>query len=928
MYCQPVMPRGGRFLPTLLLVLALAACGAGEKPEALLASARDYLAKNDAKSAIIQAKNALQKNPDLPEGRYLLGLALLRDGDAAGGEAELRKAIALGQPGMTVAVPLAQALLAQRQYKKVSDEFSDTVLPQAADQASLQTALASAYAAQGKTEQSREAMGTALRADPNNAAALLFEARDKATKRDFDGALAIVESVIARAPANHEAWRLKGEVLWRGKGDAAAALLAYRKAIGIKPDYVAAHGDVVGLLVGQGNFDDAAKQLELLVKLAPNNVQTKYFEALLAYRRKDLKLAREAAQQLVKLAPGHAPSLQLAGAIELDQDSLALAEAYLAKAVEIAPQQLAARRLLVNTYLRSGQNARALAVLQPALKNDNVDAATNALAGRVYLQNGDAGTAESYFAKVAKQDPKNTRARTALALTHVASGQGDAALNELQEVAASDSGTTADLALISVQLRQKEYDKALKAIDALEKKQPDKPLAANLRGRTLLAKRDLEGARKSFERSVALSPTYFPSVASLAAMDMAEKKPDEARKRFEAVLAQDPRNAQALLALAQLAARTGGSKEQVTELVVRAVAANPTEKSLRLVLVDMYLRNKDPKAALSAAQNAVAALPDSYELLDALGQAQQASGDMNQAIIAFNKAAVMQPLSPQPQMRLAQAYVIAKDSSAAAGSLRKALKIKPDLLDAQRGLVVLAVERKDFTEAQAIAKTVQKQRPKEPAGYLLEGDVAANQQKWDAAIEVFRAGLKQVVSPELATKLHAALGASGKTAERDRFDAAWLKDHPKDTVFRLYLGDAATARGDYAAAEKIYANVIQIQPANAIGLNNLAWVSGKLKREGAIALAEKAVALDPSQPGYMDTLAMLLSGQNNYAKALEWQNKAVALQPQVGVFRLNLAKIHIQGGNKDLARKELDELAKLGDKFRGQAEVAELLKSL
>jgi predicted Zn-dependent protease len=73
---------------------------------------------------------------------------------------------------------------------------------------------------------------------------------------------------------------------------------------------------------------------------------------------------------------------------------------------------------------------------------------------------------------------------------------------------------------------------------------------------------------------------------------------------------------------------------------------------------------------------------------------------------------------------------------------------------------------------------------------------------------------------------------------------------------------------------------------------------------------------------------MLLMDKNDLAKALEWQNKAVGLQPANGLFKLNLAKILIKSGNKDQARKELDELTKMGDKFNGQAQVAELRKSL
>ena len=67
-------------IPALLLALLLVACG--EKPEAMLNSAKDYLAKNDAKAAVIQVKNALQVNPDLPEARLLIGKALLETGDA------------------------------------------------------------------------------------------------------------------------------------------------------------------------------------------------------------------------------------------------------------------------------------------------------------------------------------------------------------------------------------------------------------------------------------------------------------------------------------------------------------------------------------------------------------------------------------------------------------------------------------------------------------------------------------------------------------------------------------------------------------------------------------------------------------------------------------------------------------------------------
>jgi len=97
----------------------------------------------------------------------------------------------------------------------------------------------------------------------------------------------------------------------------------------------------------------------------------------------------------------------------------------------------------------------------------------------------------------------------------------------------SDTGTSADMALISAHLKRKEFDKALAAIDKLEAKQPANPAAVNLRGRIQLAQKDPVGARKSFERALTIAPSYFAAVASLVALDVADKKPDDAKKRFE-----------------------------------------------------------------------------------------------------------------------------------------------------------------------------------------------------------------------------------------------------------------------------------------------------------------------------------------------------------------------------------------------------------
>jgi cellulose synthase operon protein C len=913
-------------ISTALLAAFLGGC-AGESPEALIASGKDFLAKDDSKAAVIQLKNALQKNPELGEARFLLGKALLESGDAAGAELELRKAIDLKYAGDQTIPLLAQAILATGKPRKVTDEFAKMEVAAGEPLANLKTTLSIAYAAQGNREAALDALNAALAAKPDYAPAQLADARYKASSRHFDEAQVIVDSVLSKNPNNDDALMLSGS-LQSVNGNQEAAIAFYRKAVAVRPASLQANSAIISSLFQQQKLDEAVKQIDALKKVAPQHPQTLYLDAQANFQRKDFKAARELVQQLLKVMPNNPNGLQLAGAIEFQLNSYAQAEIYLSKALQLAPTLPLARKLLVSNYLRAGQPAKALSTLQPVIVGIEKDPTLLALAGETYLQNGDANKAAEYFAKASKLDPDNTAKKTSLALAHLAQGKTTGAFEELEQISLTDEGTTADLALIAAYLRTNQTDKALKAIDSLERKRPDTAATYNLRARTLLTKKDIPGARQNFEKALSINPKFFPAAASLAAIDIVEKKPDDARKRFESVLAADPKNIQAMLALAELRATNGGTQEEVAGLIEKAVTANPSEAAPRLALIQYHLKSKNIKKALTAASDAAAAIPDKPEILDALGRTQQASGDTNQALITYNKLAAMQPASPLPQMRVAEIHLATKNKDEAARSLRKALEIKPDLIEAQRGLIMLAMDAKKSADALALARQVQQQRPKEAAGFIFEGDIRAVDKAWPEAITVYRNGLKQIAAPELAIKLHAALLASGNAAEAEKMAATWMKEHPKDVAFRLHRGDVATARKEYATAAQFYREALEVQPNNPTLLNNLAWVSGQLKAPKAIEYAEKANQLSPNQPPFMDTLAMLLANKGETAKAIELLRNALGIAPQATAIQLNLAKVLISVGKKDEARKELDAIAKLGSKFSGQAEVGRLQKEL
>lgn len=443
-----------------------------------------------------------------------------------------------------------------------------------------------------------------------------------------------------------------------------------------------------------------------------------------------------------------------------------------------------------------------------------------------------------------------------------------------------------------------------------------------------MLRRDAVGARRSFEQALAIDPLYFPAVASLAALDLTEKKPDAARKRFDDLIKAEPKNYRAMMALASLLTRTGGSAVEITGLIERAVQAGPAEPGPRLQLIEHHLVARNAKSALSVAQTAAAALPANHELVHALGRTLLASNDFQQALTTFNKLATMQPNAPQAQLGQADAHLGLKDYAGAERSLKRALEVSPKLLIAQRGLVGLMISDRRFPEALAMAKAVQKERPAEFVGYQLEGDVELQRKNWDAALSAFRAGLQKARSPEAAIKLHHALTTAGRNQEAEQFSSNWQKENARDLAFRFYLGDAALGLKDWALAESRYREVLQFQPDNAMALNNVAWLLMKQSKPGSLALAEKANALAPNQPALLDTLAMSLAADKQIDKAIALQKKNVERVPDDGGMRLNLARLHLQAGDKPQARVELERLAKLGKRFADHAEVSELLKGV
>ena len=171
-----------------LAVVCATAC-TDNNPERNIQAAKDFIQKKDFKSAEIKIKSVQQKNPDLPEGRYLLGTIMLAQQNPVAAEIEFRKARASGYPDNQVIPELARATLLAGQAQKVVDEWSSLHLDAPAADAKLQTTLADAYLVLKKPALAESALAAALTADSNYGPAQVARARIKAISGDFSAAL-------------------------------------------------------------------------------------------------------------------------------------------------------------------------------------------------------------------------------------------------------------------------------------------------------------------------------------------------------------------------------------------------------------------------------------------------------------------------------------------------------------------------------------------------------------------------------------------------------------------------------------------------------------------------------------------------------------------------------------------------------------------
>lgn len=938
-------PRSRRYASLRAVVLVLASCtgalamqsgwAADAKASRYYEDALTRYEKEDLTGAIIQLKNALQIDKTMLPVQMLLGKALLQNGDVVAAEVAFNEALRLGVNRAEVVVPMAQAYLAQGKQKLVLDQALFAVAGLPADvQAQVWLLKGAASADLGDLRGALKSIEEARVLTPRAANAWLAEVSVRIRGKQLKEADAAVQQALDLAPNSAEAWYQKGAVA-HVSGNLTLTLEAYNKALLLEPKHVEARVARAGIYFDLNRLPEAQADVDMLRRTSEREPRVAYMQALLAERAGQPEAANKALKDLVSLIDPvpldfirYRPQLlMLNGLAHYGLNEPEKAKQYLEE-FQKAQGRTPVAKLLAQIYLSEGNTARAITLLEDYLKVSGNDGQAMTLLASALMAKGQHVRAASLMQQ-ALQTKDSPEFRTVLGISLIRSGQTGSGITELEAAFKKDPRQTqAATALLGLYLRAGQANKAITLAETLVKQQPGNAGFHNLLGMAKGQGGDVAGAKAAFEQAIALDPTLVSAKLHLARVEIATRAYDAAAARLAAILKENDKNTDAMGEMALLADRRGQNTDAQRWLEKATDLSGPKETRWGLALSDYHLRRGRPALALDAIKNVSGKAPEDLAVLLAYARAQLANGDATGAKSNLNTATKVAAFNSQPQVEIALLQMAAKNLPGAAYSLDKALSTSPTFLPAMALMTEVELRQGEPAKAEKRARDIVAQNPKRAVGYLLLGDVAQSRGQAAPALDAYRRAHQIEPSTQTFIKLFGAL--SGQDGGKPALQLAqqWVKAHPGDAPAHKTLANAYARAGQYAQAKGAYEQLLKLTPDDSDAINNLANVLLRLKDPSAIAMAEQAVAKNPTNSNAIDTLgwALFQSGQSD--RALQLLRDARLRQPASAEIRYHLGAVLAQTGRKTEAQEELEAALKLGQNFDGKAEAQTLLKTM
>jgi putative PEP-CTERM system TPR-repeat lipoprotein len=915
----------------LILVHIFAAVGAALADESLAYydRAAKYVEAGKLEAAVIELKNALQRDPANVEARLLLGNVYLRLGDGSSAENTLKAAERYGIDGDRIAAPLGRALLLQGRFTEVLSGF-DPAGREPSIAFELGLLRGEAQTGLGQLSEARMTYEGLSKDSPGDARVPLGLARIALAEGKFEAVESHAAAALALSPDLAEATFLRAEAQ-REKSDPEGAVPLYRQTIDSKTApfamKVQARLGLTAALIALGRDAEAEAELAALQSSAPDSALAAYLAALIKVRAHDFAAARSVLEKSTQTLQEYTPAQFLFGIVYYAAGEFDTARSWLSRHLNADPENLLARKLLGATLMQLGDIPEALDVLRPALAQAPNDPQVLLLLGNANLRSGHAVEAAELLQQAAQYAPRDPRVLGQLAIGQVAAGQDEEAMASLSTTL--DLGADANLigyALAFSHLRQGESEEALKVAQRL----PDSALSASLEGAAYSALGRFDDARSAYETALKFEPDFLTVRASLAALKALAGDLNGAEATYLQVLERDKANVLALMGLAGIEHRRGDEPAS-RSWFEKAAAANPKSVTPAIALAESYAAAGELPTAIERLKSLADSHRESPQVFVVLGRLQMAAGRSTDAVDTYKRLVAASGGAVDARLLLAQSQLAAGETEAARRGLENSLAVHPQYAATADALVRL-LEASEGPEASlAYAEQLQRRFPDALWSDQLLGDLHWRAGRFEAASAAYEKAWTKSPSVALAVALSEARMQSGTPQRKEAVLAPlseWLTSHPADDTVRLALAKAQLALGELAASRQTYEALTISQADNPVVWNNLAWLYQQSGDVRAAEFGERALVLAPHQIEILDTLGWILldSGQIERAAGLLRQAYQAAPGDPDIAFRY-AAALHRNGDDVG-AKKVLQPLLESGDAFVTRSDAEALLSEL
>jgi cytochrome c-type biogenesis protein CcmH/NrfG len=136
--------------------------------------------------------------------------------------------------------------------------------------------------------------------------------------------------------------------------------------------------------------------------------------------------------------------------------------------------------------------------------------------------------------------------------------------------------------------------------------------------------------------------------------------------------------------------------------------------------------------------------------------------------------------------------------------------------------------------------------------------------------------------------------------------------HPDNKLIKKQYAILVLGFGELARALVLYEQLVREDPADAVALNNLAWLVVQDNPDRALALAQRAVKANPASADNLDTLGSMQMNRSDNKGAVVSLQKAHALRADDPEISYHLALALEASGDGAKSQAILQTLVKRG----------------